>query len=87
MRTTIDAAGRVVVPKAMRRQLGIDGPTEVEIEVRDGAVEIRPPLLEVRLVEGEDGHLVLKAPEGTPPLTDEDMFRAIDESREWPRRY
>ncbi len=86
MRTTIDAAGRVVVPKAMRQRLGIDGPSEVDIEMLDGAVEIRAPFLEVRLVHDKDGRLVLQAPEGTPPMTDEDVRRATDESREWPRR-
>lgn len=34
MRTTIDAAGRLVVPKALRDQLGL-GPGEVEV-VADG---------------------------------------------------
>lgn len=85
MKTTIDAAGRIVVPKAMRRRLGIEGPAEVQIEVRDGAVEIRPDGREVELVEGEDGTLVFKAPPGTPPLTTEDVRRMVEESREWPR--
>jgi AbrB family looped-hinge helix DNA binding protein len=87
MRTRIDAAGRVVIPKSMRVELGIDRPAEVDIEVRDGAVEVRPPRLEVRLSTGADGRPVLLAPAGTPPMTDEDVFRAIDESREWPRHY
>lgn len=86
MRTRIDAAGRVVIPKPMRVQLGIDRPAEVDIEIRDGALEIRPPRLGVRLVTGDDGRPALQAPGGTPMMTDDDMFRAIDESREWPRR-
>ncbi|MDQ6641378.1 MAG: AbrB/MazE/SpoVT family DNA-binding domain-containing protein [Actinomycetota bacterium] len=87
MKTTIDAAGRIVVPKAMRRRLGLEGPAEVQIELRDGAVEIRPEGREVQLVTGEDGRPLLRAPQGTPPLTDEDVRRMIDESREWPRNY
>lgn len=71
----------------MRRELGIDGPTEIEIDQRDGAVEIRPIRREVTVGVADDGQPVLVAPEDTPPLTDEDVRRMIDESREWPRRY
>lgn len=87
MRSTIDAAGRVVVPKAIRDRLDLRGGEEIDIELRDDVVEIRRPFLNIRVVPGEDGRPVLQAPEGTPPMTDEDVRRAIDESREWPRRY
>lgn len=40
MKTTIDAAGRIVVPKPLRDELGV-GPGQVlELEVRDGRLEI-----------------------------------------------
>ena len=35
MRTTIDTAGRIVVPKALRDELGLVGGEELEIIVRD----------------------------------------------------
>jgi AbrB family looped-hinge helix DNA binding protein len=57
MKTTIDRAGRVVVPKALRDQVGITA-GEVNIFV-DGAglrIEIEP---RARLVE-EDGVLVVE---------------------------
>lgn len=85
MRTTIDAAGRVVVPKFMRRRLGIDGPAEVEIDERDGIVEIRRPDRNVTAVQGPDGRTVFVAPEGTPPLTAEQVRAIVEETRLWPR--
>jgi len=73
MRATIDAAGRVVIPKSLRTELGLV-PGEVEI-VRDGAgVRVTP--VAGRGLERRAGRLVI--PEG-PRLTDEhvrDLRRA-----------
>jgi AbrB family looped-hinge helix DNA binding protein len=56
MRTTIDKAGRVVLPKVLRDQLGI---TAGEVEVTASGAGIRiEPLTQGRLVE-VDGLLVL----------------------------
>lgn len=41
MRTTIDRSGRLVVPKALREQIGLL-PGAVEIEVDGSALRIRP---------------------------------------------
>lgn len=85
MKTTIDAAGRVVVPKRLRSQLGMTGGTEVEVSERDGAVEIRPVGREVILARDSDGGSVLTVPAGTPQLTDEDVRQAVEDTRQWPR--
>lgn len=42
MKTTIDAAGRVVIPKALRERLGLLGGRAVEIREREGRLEIEP---------------------------------------------
>ncbi|MEO6120554.1 MAG: AbrB/MazE/SpoVT family DNA-binding domain-containing protein, partial [Acidimicrobiales bacterium] len=42
MRTTIDGAGRVVVPKAIRDSLGLTAGQPLEIIERDGVAELRP---------------------------------------------
>ncbi|QLQ11417.1 MAG: AbrB/MazE/SpoVT family DNA-binding domain-containing protein [Nocardioidaceae bacterium] len=67
MRTTIDSAGRVVLPKALRLDVGIY-PGEVEIVVDGNALRISPVATD-ELVE-DDGLLLL--PDG-PPLTDDDV--------------
>lgn len=51
---TIDAAGRLVIPKAVRDAAGILPGTPLEVSLRDGRVEIAPaPLaVEIRVVDG-----------------------------------
>jgi AbrB family looped-hinge helix DNA binding protein len=58
MRSTIDKAGRLVVPKVLRDTIGLV-PGEVEITV-DGAGLHIAPLADDRL-EDEDGLLVIPA--------------------------
>ena len=70
MRTTIDTAGRVVIPKVLRTELGLTA-GEVEIE-RDGAGVRIEPVAGTGL-ERRGGRLVI--PEG-PALTD-DQVRAL----------
>jgi AbrB family looped-hinge helix DNA binding protein len=63
MRTTIDGAGRLVIPKALRDQSGISA-GEVEISLDGAAIRIESPVTD-DLVE-EDGLLLL--PDGGPEL-------------------
>ena len=72
MRTTIDAAGRIVIPKRIREKAGLTAGTEVEVQLHDGRVEIEPTNADVRL-EWRDRFLVAVFPDGTPPLTVEDV--------------
>lgn len=66
MRTTIDAAGRLVIPKSLREQSGI-APGEVEISLDGAAIRIESVVAD-DLVE-QDGLLLL--PSGGPELDDE----------------
>jgi AbrB family looped-hinge helix DNA binding protein len=54
MRTTIDAAGRVVVPKALRDELGFAPGAELELAAVDGRLEIAVPS-RVRVDRGPHG--------------------------------
>ncbi len=54
MRTTIDAAGRLVVPKPLRDQLGFAPGTELELNVVDGRLEVAIPS-RVRVEDGPHG--------------------------------
>ena len=49
MKTTIDSAGRVVIPKSIRSQAGLGAGQAVEITFRHGAILIEPAVSDVRL--------------------------------------
>jgi AbrB family looped-hinge helix DNA binding protein len=65
MRTTIDKAGRLVIPKQLRDRLGL-GPGEVDVTA-DGAV-LRVEALAVESLDEHDGRLVI--PRSGVPLDD-----------------
>lgn len=71
MRTTIDKAGRVVIPRALREQSGITA-GEIEISLDGNAIRIESVAVD-NLVE-EDGLLLL--PSGGPEL-DADALREL----------
>jgi AbrB family looped-hinge helix DNA binding protein len=54
MRATIDAAGRLVVPKPLREQLGFAAGVELEMEAVDGRLEVSVPS-RVRVEDGPQG--------------------------------
>lgn len=68
MRTVIDSAGRVVVPKAARDELGLTPGTELELRVVDRRIEIEIPTTAMRLEEHEHG-VVAVADREMPVLT------------------
>ncbi len=83
MDTTIDAAGRVVIPKALRERTGLRGGTKLRIEYEDGRIVIEPANDPVRLVRR--GSVLVATREGTAgQLTNEEVLeqiRALRESR------
>jgi AbrB family looped-hinge helix DNA binding protein len=80
MRTTIDAAGRLVVPKALREILGRQAGTQVLLQVRDGRLEVEPAPTPMRLVEGPDG---VRAVAGAdlPSLTTDQVRETLEQTR------
>ncbi len=50
MITTMDRAGRLVIPSDVRREAAIEPGTPLEVRWRDGVIEIEPKALPVRLV-------------------------------------
>jgi AbrB family looped-hinge helix DNA binding protein len=54
MRTTIDAAGRLVVPKPLREELGFAPGTELEVSAVEGRLEVAIPS-RTRVEEGPHG--------------------------------
>lgn len=80
MRTTIDRAGRVVVPKPIRERLRLLDGGEVEVTERDGVIEIVGVPVSVELVETDEG-LVAAPLDALPPLTDDDLFATVERTR------
>ncbi|MGH9164156.1 MAG: AbrB/MazE/SpoVT family DNA-binding domain-containing protein [Acidimicrobiales bacterium] len=80
MRTTIDGAGRVVVPKSIRDSLGLAAGQPLEIVERDGVAELRPVGQRV-WIEERDGTLVAVAEDPVPPLTTDEVRDLIERSR------
>jgi AbrB family looped-hinge helix DNA binding protein len=78
MRTAIDAAGRVIVPKALRDQLGLTPGCELEIRARDGALVIEPVPTKVTLVR--EGGVVVARPESELPALTSELVREVLES-------
>lgn len=81
MRTTIDAAGRLVIPRALREQVGLVGPSEVDIEVDGAAIRVAPAET-AELVE-QDGILVI--PSTGMKITNAMVLELRDADRRWPR--
>jgi AbrB family looped-hinge helix DNA binding protein len=70
MTTTIDSAGRLVVPKAIREEAGLRPDVPLEIRCRDGCVEIEPAARQVqRIRKGRVSVAVAVAP-GEPLQSD-----------------
>jgi AbrB family looped-hinge helix DNA binding protein len=84
MSSTIDDAGRVVIPKAIREAAGLAPGTELEISEREGRVEIEAASVPLRLVE-RAGFLAAEpeTPPGSdlPPLTAEDVRDVLERVR------
>lgn len=80
MRSTIDRAGRLVIPKPLRDRLGLVGGEQVEIIERDGRIEVEPTPTEVALVRRE-GVLVAVPEIQLPPLTDDLVRETLERIR------
>lgn len=77
MRTTIDAAGRIVVPKSLRDVLGLRAGQPLDIRAADGKLEIEPLPTPMRLERR--GRLLAAVPEKElPPLTPEQVRATLE---------
>jgi AbrB family looped-hinge helix DNA binding protein len=78
MRTTIDAAGRLVVPKPIRDELGFSANAELELHAVDGRLEVTVPP-RVRVEEGPRGLRVMT--DGDEHLTAEQVRDLMERGR------
>ena len=80
MRTTIDSAGRIVIPKVLRDELGLSDGQEIEIVGRDGRLELDVPATPLKLERR--GSITVAVPEKTlPPLTAGQVRDALERTR------
>jgi AbrB family looped-hinge helix DNA binding protein len=77
METTIDGAGRVVIPKPIREAAGLKPGTGLRIDYRDGKIEIERKSLKSRLVR--KGSVLLVSTPGAPKMS-------VEETNEWIRK-
>lgn len=80
MRTTIDAAGRIVIPKPLRDELDLYAGEELEVVVRDGHLEIEVPATEMRLGKRGDGVVAIPG-EPLPPLRVDAVRATLEQVR------
>lgn len=80
MVTTIDSAGRIVVPKRLREELGFKPGQRLELSVADGRLEVEHPTTPIRLEE-HDGQLVAVADREMPTLTAEMVRDTLEQIR------
>jgi len=80
MRATIDAAGRIVVPKRLREELGFAAGQQLELSAVDGRLEVEHPATPMRL-QKRNGRLVALADRRMPELTSELVRETLEQTR------
>ena len=65
MKTTIDPAGRLVIPKQIRQEAGLRPGMPLDVRWRAGRIEIEPAPLPVKLVR--KGRLLVAVPDRDVP--------------------
>ncbi|MBI4883638.1 MAG: AbrB/MazE/SpoVT family DNA-binding domain-containing protein [Actinobacteria bacterium] len=69
MKVTIDRVGRVVIPKGLRDQLGLQPDAELDVSIDGHAIRLEPRPAAARVVVDRDGFAVLRSV-GDTRLTD-----------------
>jgi AbrB family looped-hinge helix DNA binding protein len=76
MITTIDAAGRLVLPKAIRERAELTPGAPIQVRVVDGKVELEPACAAVT-IEHEGGLWVAAPASAMPVLTQGEVDRTV----------
>ena len=80
MRVAIDGVGRLVIPKTLRDELGVDGPTDLELTASDGRLEITVADVPAH-VEERDGFPVIVSDRPIEPMSAAETRAAIERVR------
>lgn len=80
MKTVIDNAGRIVVPKALRQALGLKPGQPLQIRAGDGRLEIEVAATPMKLKRRGKGPVAVPETE-LPPLTAEQVRDTLERVR------
>ena len=80
MKATLDDAGRLIVPKALRQALGLKAGQVLEIRAGDGKLEIEIAPTPMQLKKRGKG-VVAVPQEDLPPLSAEQVRETLDRVR------
>lgn len=84
MKTTIDKAGRVVIPAPIRSQIGLKPGTELEVEVQDFSVRLVRAVPRAKIVR-KNKRLVARPTAPAEQWTPINVAELIEEERDrWP---
>ncbi len=78
--TTIDRAGRIVIPKSLRVQAALEPGTRLQIRLREGMVEIEPAPRSVN-IRRRGSILVAEPKDDSPPLTAAEVRQTLETTR------
>jgi AbrB family looped-hinge helix DNA binding protein len=70
----------VVIPKAVREQAGLEAGAEIEVQFRDGRIELEPATVPMRLV-GRANRARIEADGAMPALTSDDVRAVLERVR------
>lgn len=80
MRVAIDAVGRLVIPKTLREELGVHGPTDLELTAINGRLELTVADVPAH-VEDEDGFPVIVTDRPLAPMSVQETRAAVERVR------
>ena len=80
MMSTMDRAGRIVIPKVARERARLRPGVPLDIRVVDGRIEIEPAAARV-VLEQRSGFWVAVHPEAPPPLTQHEVDQTTNALR------
>ena len=75
IKTTVDSSGRLVLPKAVRDEAGIESGMTLRLWVREGKIEIEPEPRDIRIVQ--KGPLRIAVPLEEGPLLKEATVETV----------
>lgn len=80
MRVAIDGVGRLVIPKTLREELGVNGPTDLELTSSDGRLELTVADVPAH-VEERDGFPVIVTDRPMEPMSVAEARTAVERVR------